>query len=629
MVLAVIATLLLCAGTAMAEGQRERATATGEMVRSNTLKVDILTGRVGQPGNFNGWAGWIGNDKGWQQLLYESFWTAEYMSGEIINTLAADGPSYNSDFTRMTVPLRRGITWSDGVAFTADDVIHSVMVSRANPGFAYQADMELYVDTVRKTDDYTVVFELKRPNSRFHEIFLDRWGAFRFFPKHVWENVQDPMTFQNENPVGTGPYVLESFDPSGYWFIYRRRDDWQNTSVGQQFGEPAPMFVQFIYYGGADRKVIAQAAHDLDMADLTPESYRATLARNPHATGFFEDFPYAEIWHPCVTGAQFNALVAPYDNKDVRWALNLASDIVEMVMTAYDGSAALSPLYIPATLPFYEWYYDRMQDWLVEEFTIEVGGRPYRPYDPSIPFTLAERAAARGNTVPTDPAEIRQWWGYGWWKYDVDAAAQLLQAHGFRRNAAGRWLKPDGQPWKIDIIAHPNPAHPGNRWAFVLAEQWRRFGIDATAVPMENRQTLTDFGKFDVNTNWPVTEPFGSHSDLYRSFKLYHSRYVRDIDERVVGHGSRWSDPRMDEIIDAIEQIPFDDPRIIDKGIEAAKILIEEQPGISMSSYVGYLGLDTYYWTGYPSSTNAYSQIWYHWPNFQFMLPRLQPTGRN
>jgi peptide/nickel transport system substrate-binding protein len=35
-----------------------------EPPRNETLIADILTGKVGNPGNFNFWATWVGNDKG-------------------------------------------------------------------------------------------------------------------------------------------------------------------------------------------------------------------------------------------------------------------------------------------------------------------------------------------------------------------------------------------------------------------------------------------------------------------------------------------------------------------------------------------------------------------------------------
>ncbi|MGI6567378.1 MAG: ABC transporter substrate-binding protein [Limnochordia bacterium] len=79
--------------------------------------------------------------------------------------------------------------WSDGYAFTADDLVFTVETLKANPGMNYQAEFDIFVKEVYKTDDYTVVFELKEPNSRFHTYFLNRWGACRIMPKHIWENV--------------------------------------------------------------------------------------------------------------------------------------------------------------------------------------------------------------------------------------------------------------------------------------------------------------------------------------------------------------------------------------------------------------------------------------------------------
>ncbi len=53
------------------------------------------------------------------------------------NSLAAEKPIYNEDFSQMTVKLREGIYWSDGVEFTADDLIYTVQVQKDTPGFAY------------------------------------------------------------------------------------------------------------------------------------------------------------------------------------------------------------------------------------------------------------------------------------------------------------------------------------------------------------------------------------------------------------------------------------------------------------------------------------------------------------
>jgi peptide/nickel transport system substrate-binding protein len=598
-----------------------------EVPRHETLIVDVLTGRIANPANFNAWATWVGNDKGLQQLLYDPLWIAEYATGEIISVLASDLPVYNDDFTQMTVKLRPGIHWSDGVEFTADDVVYTVELLKNTRGMFYHTEFSLAVDKVYKTDDYTVVFDLKKPHSRFHGYFLDRWGACRIFPKHIWEKVEDPLSYECYPPIGTGPYVLKDYDVGGYWFIYEKRDDWDKTATGILFGEPKPKYVQFMYYGGAEKRVMAQAQHQLDMADLTPEAFKVLSKRNKHTRGVYEDFPWAEVLHPCVTGAQFNCAVAPYDNKEIRWALILALDIREIAMTAYDGGCALTPAFVPATIPYYEWYYDRLQTWL-EEFALDVGDSAYKPYDSNIPAEIAELARKRGYNVPTEPERIRELFGYGWWRYAPEVAEKLLTKNGFTRDSKGKWLLPDGKPWTIEIIANPNPAHPGFKWAFPLAEQWKKFGIDAKAVPLEQRTAMISDGDYGVNTDWPISEPWGSDPDLHRSFRPFHSDFYTPLGERAVGHTSRWTDSRLDTIIDEMELIPFDDPEIIDKGVEGLKVLVEEMPGISIAAYPSFLGWDEYYWTNYPGGENIYTQPHYHWPNFKFMLPFLEPTGR-
>jgi peptide/nickel transport system substrate-binding protein len=270
-----------------------------------------------------------------------------------------------------------------------------------------------------------------------------------------------------------------------------------------------------------------------------------------------------------------------------------------------------------------------MESWL-KNFSIDVDGKPFKVYDPNAPFRLAEYAKGRGYKVPTEPKEIRETFGYGWFKYAPDVAEKLLIKNGFKRDKDGKWLLPDGKPWKMTIIAHTNPAHPMFRNAFAAAQQWKKFGIDVEVSSTEVAGTIVDEGRYDVAAagTWPAVETWGGHFDLYRTLSPWDSQYMRPIGETNPGHDSRWSDPRIDKIIKQMETLGWDDPKTRQLGIEGLKILVEEMPTIPITGYPSFVGWDEYYWTNYPGAENPYCQPHYHWPNFKYMLPFLKPTGR-
>jgi peptide/nickel transport system substrate-binding protein len=49
--------------------------------------------------------------------------------------------------------------------------------------------------------------------------------------------------------------------------------------------------------------------------------------------------------------------------------------------------------------------------------------------------------------------------------------------------------------------------------------------------------------------------------------------------------------------------------------------------GVPTYGYIGFVGWDTYYWTNWPGSENAYNEPYTHWPNFKYFTPFLKPTG--
>ncbi|HEY8541075.1 MAG TPA: ABC transporter substrate-binding protein [Pseudothermotoga sp.] len=597
--------------------------------RNETFIANQLTGRVGTPGNFNLWAGWRSQDRGIQNLLLEPLWCVEYATGEIINALAAEPPIYSKDFTELTIKLRKGVYWSDGVPFTADDVVYTITLVKNTPGMDYNSQMQAVKEAI-KIDDYTVLLKLTVPNSRFHTYLLDRWGALRILPKHIFEKVENPLTFEFNPPVGTGPYVLKDFDPGGYWTLWERREDWDRTPTGMLYGKPAPRFVLIQTFGTTERQVLAMAQHELDAADLTMEALRAVLQRVNTARAWRRDFPWTVNIDPCVTGLMFNNTRAPFNNPEVRWALTLAIDIVEYAANAFDGAVTLSPIHVPLTSAYYDWYYTKLDKWL-KEFEIDLGnGEKFKPYDPTAGKRLAEYVKSRGYTVPTDQETINKVFGPGWYKYAPDVAEKLLIKNGFKRDKSGKWLLPDGRPWTITILTTTNPAHPSYRNGFALAQAWKKFGIDTNVVTSDALATLGQRGEFEVTTDWPAAEPWGGHPDLYRVLDPFNSEYLVPIGQNAPwGNYGRWTNPELDKIIAKLRETDWNDTdSIIALGVEGLKLLIKEMPGIPTFNYPGVIAWDEYYWTNYPGAENMYAQPYHHWPNFKYMLPFLKPTGR-
>lgn len=601
----------------------------GGFPRNETLYVTMLTGRVGTPSNFNEWVGWRSRDRGMQNLANEPLWSVDFATGQIINGLASGDPVYNEDFTKITIPLRQGVAWADGVPFSADDVVFTIETILAEPGLSSHAAFSAAIDKVYKTNDYEVVIELKESNSRFHTHFLDRWGCTWIMPKHIFEDVDDIVTFEFNPFIGCGPYKLHSYDPAGYWTAWEKREDWDKSPTGILFGEPAPKYVVFQTYTDSSAKILAQLTHQLDIADHDAEGFAAAMAQGGTIRAYQPTYPWVVNNDPCITGITFNTAVAPFDNKEVRWALLLAIDIVEYMAQAVDGQATLSPIHIPYLGAYPEYYHEPMQEWL-KNFALDLGGGElFYPYDPDAALKIAEYARQRGHEISDDPAVIKQTFGPGWFKYAPDVAEKLLIKNGFSRDANGRWLLPDGTPWKIAVTDINDTGHHQFKNGNAAVQQWKKFGIDAEYIATDAYTTLQQMGDFQVGAVWPALEPWGAGADLYRSLDIFASELVAPVGETNRGHASRWSSPEMDDII---RRMRATDPTDIEATVavctEALQLLLEELPSFPTYGYSGFMTWDEFYWTNWPGSENPYMGPYGHWGTLKYMLPFLQPTGK-
>ncbi|MEZ4617139.1 MAG: ABC transporter substrate-binding protein [Caldilineaceae bacterium] len=201
-------------------------------------------------------------------LFMETLWIRDQETGKLLYDAAISDPVYNEDFTQMNVDLRDNIYWSDGEQFTADDLVYTVELIKSNEGLnanGWHTQLDQFLDSVEKTGDFSVQFNLNQSNPRFHNLFEARWNGIYMMPKHIFETVDDPATFTFSPPVTLGAYTVQESDPNGYWELLKQRDDWERTPAGVVVGEPGPPYVLTIFYGDSAKKAIAMSRGELDV----------------------------------------------------------------------------------------------------------------------------------------------------------------------------------------------------------------------------------------------------------------------------------------------------------------------------------------------------------------------------
>ncbi len=567
-----------------------------------------------------------------QGLVMDNLWYIDQDSGEWINSLATDRPTYSADRMQMTVPLRHGVMWSDGVEFTADDMVFTVKSLMNNPGMVFSAEMKLYVKDIAASDPYTVVVTLNEPNPRFHFYFTARYNAVYMMAKHVWEKADDLKTFTNYPPVSLGAYVAQDSDPNGYWELFKRRDDWQQTTPGIITGQPGPQYILTIFYGPSQSKVIAMSRHELDVLfDLDFDAFKPLIDSTPTARSWFREFPWAYGNELDTRMFGFNFTIPPYDNKDVRWALALAMDIVALNTDYIGGVAKLSPIPIPATPLHASLYHTPMEPFL-RSLTLDLGnGETFQPYDPDAPAKIAAWANQQGYSVPTDPDGLLQRFGVGTWKHAPDVAEKLLIKNGFKRDNNGKWLMPDGKQWTIPIIAAPDE-NDIYRLALGAQDQLKTFGVDVNIETLERdpfyNRNFT--GDFVCTSNWGAF-PVNAHPDIWQGLNALHSKFFTPVGKSTSGNGSsniwRFQYPQLDTIIDQMSKLSPEDPAVLDLGRQAMQFWVENMITIQTISFKKFITQDTQYWSGFPTAEKPTRQPLYWFIGGRFSFQQVTPNA--
>ena len=277
------------------------------------------------------WGGWffIVNDKGGLEpdLALEE------------PTLRNGGIS--ADGLTIRYHLRRGVLWQDGQPFTARDAIftwHAIMNPANNTLSRTGYDL---ITSMTAPDPYTLVVRLKRKYSPATASFFSMSGnPMCVLPEHLLGGMHDinHATF-NSQPIGTGPFVVQHYDPQIGFVLKANPHYWRGT--------PKLKEIRVMFVADENTRAVMMRTGEADLY-YDPANRIVPELRTIPGTRVLRT-PFNEFWY-----LSFNLTHAPLDDPRVRKAIAMAVDKQYVVNEVLHGAA------IPAQSdqPAFSWAYD-------------------------------------------------------------------------------------------------------------------------------------------------------------------------------------------------------------------------------------------------------------------------------
>jgi len=366
-------------------------------------------------------------------LIYEPLYQFDLANPTIkypwLATTFAWGPQGKS----ITFTIRSGVKWSNGTPMTAADVAFTYTYIKQHPAINLAG---LNIGTVTSSGDtVTVTF----PTPQYTN--LENIAGVAVLPESIWASIKDPSTFTDSDPIGTGPYTLGSFTPSGFTMI-RNPNYWQLSKV------QVPK-VYFPVYSSNTGALSALFADQIDWTgNYIPNLQRDFVDTNPADHHYWEAAGSSNALWP-------NLNVWPTNQYPVREAIDLAINRTEI------GAAGESGLESPLT---------------------NASGL-------TLPTFQAWSGPIADDTVTSTG--------------DVSEAKSVLTHAGYTMNTSTGFFEMDGRTLALNLI-DPSSYTDYAQDDALIAQQLRAAGIDATFVGQSVTKWNANVadGNFQLTLHW-------------------------------------------------------------------------------------------------------------------------------
>ncbi len=229
--------------------------------------------------------------------------------------------------TTITFHLRPGAVFSDGTPVTSTDVQQSLLHIKKSPLRTSLA----VISSMDTPDPATLVMHLTKPVA----------GDILWALTYEDGMVIAPAALDSaaDKPVGSGPFTLSQFQ-TGQLISLKANPKYRDASKYKLAG------IDFVQVGAGPQAVTALKSGQVDMINLRPEDFPAVKADPSLGISTTPSYDYTLL--------QLRMNAPPFDNDQVRAALEFAVDRNEINKVVYNGQNEVASQSFPKFSPAYD-----------------------------------------------------------------------------------------------------------------------------------------------------------------------------------------------------------------------------------------------------------------------------------
>jgi len=459
-----------------------------------------------------------------------------------------DGPGLADWWTNApdnktwTFHLRKNLRWSDGQPITADDVLFTmndvIYNTNINPVLADALRVDGKDFTVTKKDDLTI--QVVTPD--IYAPFLDAFGAgVQIMPKHVLEKYVANGTFNStygvnwkpQDIVGSGPFVIQEYEPAQYVLLARNPYFFEVDSNGTRLPYVDNVIYDIVPDWNAMSLRMLHGEDDVDDA-VRPDEYDTFKAAEPGGKikllepGPGADDGFVMFNQNTNVDKSGKPLVDPIK---LKWFRN--TKFRQAVAYAIDREAIIKTVFSGRSEPEYGFVTRGNKKW----------------YDPNTPQ----------------------------YQHDPAKALELLKEIGIEKRNGDDFLT-DADGNKIEFVLNTNAGNgQRQKMCLLVASDLEKLGMHVIFQPIEFN-TLID--RLDNNFNFEcvLLSEGGSPDPAFMVNILKSSGFTHEWFPRQTHPSTDW-EARIDQLMDAqLKTLDFNERK--KDYDEVQEILGEQQPEI-------------------------------------------------